>query len=78
VAETDHAIYFDTPDRVVKKAGFNLRIRHRLDDDSYVQTVKSAATAITSANRSEALAAKKLEGLGKTLRKFEREDPFWM
>jgi CHAD domain-containing protein len=29
------------------------------------------------ANRSEALTAKELKGLGKTLRKFEREDPFW-
>jgi triphosphatase len=42
VGETDDTIYFDTSDRALKKAGFSLRIRHRLDDDSYVQTVKSA------------------------------------
>jgi hypothetical protein len=29
------------------------------------------------ANRGEELAAKELKGLGKTLRRFERADPFW-
>ena len=65
MAGTDHTIYFDTPDRVLKKAGFSLRIRHRLDEDSYVQTVKSAGNG-------------NYQRQPKTLRKLERENPFWM
>jgi triphosphatase len=38
---TDHTTYFDTPDLVLRKAGFTLRIRHRLGEESFVQNVKA-------------------------------------
>jgi inorganic triphosphatase YgiF len=41
VVEIDHTIYFDTPDGALKRAGFSLRVRHRIDTDQYCQTVKS-------------------------------------
>lgn len=42
VVETDETVYFDTPDRALNKAGFSLRIRRRAEDNSSIQTVKSA------------------------------------
>lgn len=40
--ETDETVYFDTPDRALNKAGFSVRVRHRAEDNSSIQTVKSA------------------------------------
>ncbi len=40
--ETGETVYFDTPHRALNKAGFSLRVRHRAEDDSFIQTVKSA------------------------------------
>src|SRR4029453_2451483 len=44
--EMDHTTYFDTADRVLRKAGFTLRVRHRNasqgQPEEYLQTVKSA------------------------------------
>jgi inorganic triphosphatase YgiF len=41
VPHADHTIYFDTPDLALRKAGFTLRIRHRLGEESFVQNVKA-------------------------------------
>jgi triphosphatase len=43
--ETDETVYFDTPDRVLNRAGFSLRIRHRAEDNSSIQTMKSGGGA---------------------------------
>lgn len=37
----DHTTYFDTAGQTLRKAGFSLRVRHRLESGGYVQTVKS-------------------------------------
>lgn len=42
--ETDRTVYFDTPDRALRKAGFSLRVRHRAEDNSFIQTAKSAGS----------------------------------
>jgi inorganic triphosphatase YgiF len=38
---TDHTTYYDTADHALHEAGFSLRIRHCLDDGTYVQTVEA-------------------------------------
>jgi len=41
-AFTDHTTYYDTEGQALRKSGFSLRVRHRLENDSYIQTVKAA------------------------------------
>jgi triphosphatase len=49
----DHTIYFDTPDLALRKAGFTLRVRHRLDEDSFIQNVKAPGNGGSRFERQE-------------------------
>lgn len=41
--EIDHATYFDTAERDLKRAGFSLRIRHNEGNRRFTQAVKSSS-----------------------------------